>query len=115
MDRYQKGITGEDTAAGYLEKKGYQILERRFRSKHGEVDIIARKGNVVVFVEVKAWDVLGMENLERAIDLRKREKIRQTALFYLSCHTELGDCHIRFDLVFLSWRMGRLEHWDNAF
>ena len=114
-NNYLKGREGEDRAAEYLEGSGYEILERRFRSGPGEVDIIARKNETVVFVEVKTWDVFGMENLEHAINSRKQDKIRKTASFYLYCHPELGGCRIRFDLIFLSWRMGELEHWEHAF
>ena len=60
MTNSQKGLEGEQRASRYLEDNGYRILERRFRSGPGEVDIIVRKRDTVVFVEVKTWDVLGM-------------------------------------------------------
>jgi putative endonuclease len=110
-----KGLEGENKASRYLEDNGYTILERRFRSGPGEVDIIVRKGELVVFVEVKTWDVLGMESLEHSIDSRKRGKIRKTASLFLLRHPELGGCRIRFDLIFLSRRMEKLDHWENAF
>jgi len=110
-----KGREGEERAILYLRGKGYEILERRFRSGPGEVDIIVRKDDTVVFVEVKAWDVLGVESLERSVDARKRDKIRRTASSFLYRHPELGGCRIRFDLIFLSRRTGKLDHWDNAF
>lgn len=115
MENSEKGLMGETRAARYLEKNGYEILERRFRSGPGEVDIIVRKGDTIVFVEVKTWDVLGKESLERSVDSRKREKIRKTASLFLHRHHELGGCRIRFDLIFLSRRMENLDHWENAF
>ena len=115
MTSSRKGLEGEIEASRYLEDNGYEILERRFRSGPGEVDIIVRKGDAVVFVEVKTWDVLGMESLERSIDSRKRGKIRKVASLFLLRHPELGGCRIRFDLIFLSRRMGKLDHWENAF
>jgi putative endonuclease len=115
MSTTHKGQEGEDAAARYLEENGYQILERRFRSGPGEVDIIAKKDDTVVFAEVKAWDVLGVESLERSVDSRKRGKIRRTASLFLYRHPELGGCRIRFDLIFLSRRMEKLDHWENAF
>ena len=115
MDRYTKGVAGENTVARYLENKGFQILERRFRCGSGEVDIIARKGDEIVFFEVKTWDALGMESLEHSVDLRKRERIKETALLYLNRHPELGDYCIRFDLIFLSEMMEKMEHWEHAF
>jgi putative endonuclease len=111
----RKGLEGEEKAARYLEDRGYEILERRFRSGPGEVDIIVRKEDVVVFVEVKTWDVLGTESLEQSIDSRKRGKIRKTASLFLIRHPELGGCRIRFDLIFLSRRMEKLDHWEHAF
>jgi len=113
--RTAKGIKGEEAACRYFEKHGYKILERRFRSAFGEVDIIIRKKDVVVFAEVKAWDILGMENLEYSVNSAKQNRIRNTALFFLRHHSELSGCRIRFDLVFLSWRTEKLVHWENAF
>ena len=115
MTSSRKGLEGENKASRYLEDNGYEILERRFRSGPGEVDIIVRKGDVVVFVEVKTWDILGVESLERSIDSRKRGKIRKVASLFLLRHPELGGCRIRFDLIFLSRRMGKLDHWEHAF
>jgi len=111
----EKGLEGENRAARYLEDCGYEILERRFRSGPGEVDIIVRKGDSVVFVEVKTWDVLGVESLERSVDSRKRGKIKKTASLFLIRHPELSSCRIRFDLIFLSRRMEKLDHWEHAF
>ena len=111
----QKGYEGEERAARYLEENRYRILERRFRSGGGEVDIIARRDDTVVFIEVKTWDVLGKESLEHSVDTFKREKIRRTASFYLNRHPELQSCRIRFDLILLSRRMGELDHWEHAF
>lgn len=111
----KKGLEGENRASRYLEGRGYEILERRFRSGPGEVDIIVRKGDVIVFVEVKTWDVLGVESLEYSIDSRKRGKIKKTASLFLIRHPEFDGCRIRFDLVFLSRRMEKLDHWENAF
>jgi Holliday junction resolvase-like predicted endonuclease len=56
-----------------------------------------------------------MESLEHSIDSRKRGKIRKTASLFLLRHPELGGCRIRFDLIFLSRRMEKLDHWENAF
>ncbi len=111
----EKGRKGEEHAAAYLTGKGYGILEKRFRKGPGEVDIIARDGETVVFIEVKAWSVLGSEDLAYSVDLRKQSKIKRTASLYLLSHPELDSCPVRFDLIFLSWRTGELEHWENAF
>jgi len=110
-----KGLEGEYRVSEYFIDKGYEILERRFRLGPGEVDIIVKKGDTVAFVEVKTWDALGMESLENSVGDRKRSKIRETASYFLVCHPELESCRVRFDLVFLSRRMKKLDHWENAF
>ena len=115
MKTSDKGKKGEERAARYLEGLGYDILARRFRSRAGEVDIVARKGEDLVFVEVKTWDRIGADGLETSVNAAKRDRLRRTGAFFLDCHPELDDCHIRFDLVFLSRRMGKLDHWENAF
>lgn len=115
MKNSVKGLEGEDRVSQYFVDNGYKILKRRFRSESNEVDIIVKRGDTVAFVEVKTWDVLGMESLERSIDARKRSRIRKAASCFLGCHPEFETCRVRFDLVFLSRRMERLDHWENAF
>jgi len=110
-----KGAEGENRASQYFMDRGYEILESRFRFQQGEVDIIVKKGDTVVFVEVKTWDALSVESLERSVNARKRSRIREAASYFLVRHPELGACRVRFDLVFLSRRMERLDHWENAF
>jgi putative endonuclease len=58
-----KGRSGEDAAAAYLEEKGIKILEKNFRGRKGEIDIIALDGDTLIFVEVKAWASYGIEAL----------------------------------------------------
>ncbi|PIE04455.1 MAG: YraN family protein [Spirochaetales bacterium] len=111
----EKGRRGEERASGYLTQKGYRIIEKRFRSGPGEVDIIAKDGESIVFIEVKAWNAFGSEDLEHSVNLRKQRKIKQTASLFLLSHPEFNGCPVRFDLVFLSWRTGKLDHWENAF
>lgn len=53
MSQYQLGLAGEQQAEAYLIKRGYRILQRRFRSRHGEIDLIANRGSKLVFIEVK--------------------------------------------------------------
>jgi putative endonuclease len=97
-----KGRAGEDAAALYLEEKGIKILERNFRSRKGEIDIIALDGETVVFVEVKAWSFYGIEALEYALDAKKRHKIIETSKYFLSLHRKYRYMTVRFDVVFIS-------------
>lgn len=77
------GKAGEDYTAGWLVRQGYQILARNWRCRTGEVDIIARKGDVVAFVEVKARRPGAMTSPLEAIDQAKRRKLLRTARVWL--------------------------------
>ena len=97
-----KGRAGEEAAASYLEKKGIRILQRNFRSRSGEVDIIALDGETVIFIEVKTWSAYGIEALEQSLDNKKRHKIIETSKYFLSLHREYKYMAIRFDVIFIS-------------
>jgi len=93
-----KGVEGEALAAAFLIKQGYRILEQNYRSASGEIDIIAREGETLVFVEVKTRSSLRFGPPQGAVDVRKQAKITQVALSYLSeKNSALSDC--RFDVV----------------
>jgi len=108
-----KGRAGEDAAASYLEEKGLKVLEKNFRSRKGEIDIIAMEGETLVFVEVKSWSTYGLDALEHAIDAKKRHKIIETSKYFLSLHREYRYMAIRFDVIFIS--SGALTHLASAF
>ncbi|MCL2092965.1 MAG: YraN family protein [Treponema sp.] len=109
----KKGPEGERAAISYLEEKGMKILEKNFRSRRGEIDIIALDGDCLVFVEVKNWSFLGIEALEQALDAKKRHKIIETSKYFLSLHREYRYMVIRFDVVFISPQ--GLTHLASAF
>ena len=92
-----KGDRGEKMAAKFLKRSGYKILERNYRSPFGEVDIIAGKGDVVAFVEVKtrSSDRFGLPS--EAVDRRRMERYANAARFYFS-GMEIG-CTVRFDVI----------------
>ena len=96
-----KGRAGEEAAALHLEKKGMRILQKNFRSRKGEIDIVALDGQTVVFAEVKAWSTYGIDVLEYAIDARKQHKIIETSKYFLSLHREYRYMAIRFDVIFV--------------
>lgn len=93
------GGWGEDEAARLLKKKGYTILERNFRGRFGEIDIVAREGDTLVFVEVKARTNLNFGSAKEAIGLRKRRHIIRASLEYLNRNPGGGDEAIRYDVV----------------
>jgi len=97
-----KGRAGEDAAVSYLEEKGIKILGKNFRSRIGEIDIVALDGETLVFVEVKTWSSYGIDALEYAIDTKKRHKIIETSKYFLSLHREYRYMAIRFDVIFVS-------------
>jgi putative endonuclease len=95
------GKAGEERAAAALEEAGMCIIARNFRSRIGEVDIIARDGETLVFAEVKAWTSCGIEELQYSITLKKQRRIIETAKYFLSAHREYNGMAVRFDVVFV--------------
>jgi len=107
----ERGKRGEEKAAEFLRSQGYKILEENYRWRGGEIDIIARDGDYLVFVEVKARASLAFGTPEEAVTKAKRRKLVRTAQKYLLEHpTQLG---VRFDVVALSGGEARL--YKNAF
>ena len=96
------GKEGEERAAAALEAAGMNIIRRNYRSKTGEIDIIALDGETIVFVEVKAWSVYGMEDLQYSLNNKKKHKIIKTANFFLSENRKYSNMAIRFDVVFVN-------------
>ena len=108
-----KGRAGEEAAASHLEEKGMRILRRNFRSRTGEVDIIALDGETIVFAEVKTWSHYGIEALEQSLDAKKRHKIIETAKYFLAVNREYKYMAIRFDVIFISSE--QITHLASAF
>ncbi len=96
----QSGAEGEAFAADYLVKNGYRILERNYRTALGEIDIIARDGKTLVFIEVKARSSTRFGVPQLAVDHRKQLKITRVALAYLSRKKSMT-CLCRFDVLAL--------------
>jgi putative endonuclease len=113
------GTEGERLAAEFLERRGYQVLERNWRCAAGEVDIIALDDDCHVLVEVKTRLALGdaSEDMpELAVDRRKRARYRKLALLYLASHPKVMS--VRFDVIALNIvgdRTARLRHLIGAF
>lgn len=115
--RRQFGVGGEEKASEVLRGKGYCILDRNYRRRGGELDIVCEKEGVVVFVEVKRrkTDLFG-EPFE-AVDERKRRRIVRSARRWLYEKKLLGKCDVRFDVVSISQRGGteEIDHIEDAF
>ena len=88
--RQMLGKTGEDLACRELERRGYAIVARRYRRRGGELDIIARDGATLVFVEVKARDGRAFGEAAEAVTALKRRRMAQLALDYMARHRLIG-------------------------
>ena len=98
MNRRETGTQYEERAAEYLIAQNYQILERNYRIRSGEIDIIARDGTVLVFIEVKYRKNDESGNPLEAVDIRKQKKIINVARYYLY-QKKYGDVPCRFDVI----------------
>ena len=94
------GKTAENTAAKFLKAKGYKILERNYKSKFGEIDIIAQQKGVICFLEVKARHSLKQGFPQEAVSFSKQRQISRVAVNYLKTYNLL-DRPARFDVVAL--------------
>ena len=99
MDRKIKGMAAENVACRFLELQGYEIIERNFAAKTGEIDIIAKDGDFFVFVEVKYRRDASFGYPSEAVDRKKQQKIRKTAAWYLKVHHPSDFAPARFDVV----------------
>jgi putative endonuclease len=115
-DRIALGKTGEDLACGELERRGYAIIARRHRCRGGEIDIIARDGATLVFVEVKARDSRAFGAAAEAVTWHKQQRIVRLASDYVMRH-HLSRSPCRFDVVSIQFDDGRpvIEVYQNAF
>lgn len=110
------GKKGENKAVRYLRFHGYSILDRNFHSRFGEIDVIAKKKDTVVFVEVKARGNNPIATPGSAVDIFKQKKIIKTAQLYI-LYKHLDDCDLRFDVIELEKTGFRvnINHIKNAF
>ncbi len=101
VDDFQRnslGDRGEKIAASYLKKRGYKIIDRNFRCKLGEIDIVAYDGKTLVFVEVRTKRSTQFGSPECSVSFKKQKKLISLANFYIKKH-RLFDRHARFDVV----------------
>ncbi|MGH7659843.1 MAG: YraN family protein [Vulcanimicrobiaceae bacterium] len=111
MDPRELARTGEDAAVALLRKRGYEIVGRNIRMPGGEIDVVARDGNVVVFVEVKARESRRFGSALSAVNARKRRTLRRLAGEWLQLFAPRANA--RFDVVAADG--AQLEHYKDAF
>lgn len=92
------GIYGESLAKNFLRDKGYNIIEENFSCRIGEIDIIARDGNYICFIEVKSRYSINFGHPRESITLRKQKKLYRVAQYYILVNN-LKNCWFRFDAV----------------
>lgn len=117
IESYQNGRQGEEIAEKYLEQNGYRISERNYRSQQGEVDLIARDGDFLVFVEVKNYSFRCYGSPAGAVTKSKRQGIVHAARTYLY-KNGIKDMDCRFDVVTIYRRPDgsrTIELYKNAF
>ena len=93
------GAEKEKKAGRYLETQGYHILEYNFYSRYGEIDLVAKDGEYLVFAEVKYRSSIRYGFPEEAVDYRKQYRIRKTAMLYIAKNEKSFDCPVRFDVI----------------
>ena len=91
------GSEGEDLAVRFLQKKGYRIVARNYKTPVGEIDIIARDGDTIVFIEVKTRTDISFGYPFEAVNKRKRQKLKNLALLYLK--RKRKESPVRFDVL----------------
>jgi putative endonuclease len=111
------GIAGEERAAEHLEARGYRIVARNARAGRVEIDLVARRGRLLVFAEVKTRRSRAAGAPEEAVDYRKRERLVHGAAAWLSENPSRG-VRVRFDVIACEWDAARgwsLRHLEGAF
>lgn len=106
VNKRAQGAIGENLAAEFLEKKGYLILQRNYRFERGEIDLIAKDGDELVFVEVKARTSKAFGSPEEAVTSEKQKQIRTVAEGYLF-ENGIEDQRCRFDVVAIRYEKGK--------
>ena len=110
------GNTGENLAATFLENHGYKILEKNFRIRAAEIDIIAQKDNTIIFVEVKTRSNIRKGTPAEAVNLHKQKKIIEAASVFLQ-DEKYFDSACRFDVIEIlkTGNAFKVNHIENAF
>ena len=112
LEAYWSGHRGEALAAWFLRLKFYRILDRRYKTPMGEIDLVAERLGTTVFVEVKARRHKSGET--EALGAVNQERIGRAAQYWLARHPQHTQRNLRFDVIFVAARRWP-SHWRNAF
>lgn len=113
--RQELGGRGEEAAVILLKNKGMRILERNFRTRYGEIDIIASCEKVMVFVEVKTRSSRSFGLPQEAVEGRKQARLRKLASAYMARLGWQGECRFDVVAVWVQSEQTRVEHFEGAF
>jgi putative endonuclease len=113
MDRRQTGTLAENSAAAFLEAQGFLIVARNFLRRVGELDVVARAGDLLVIAEVRTRASDRFGGAAASVSYAKQRRIAATAALFLDQHPELRRCRVRFDVIVV--RDGRIEWLPHAF
>jgi putative endonuclease len=115
--RQAQGDAAEERACRHLDRSGFTIVERNYRTMGGEIDIVARRGDVLVFVEVRSREVPGFGTPEESVTPAKRRRIVAAARRYLSSVPPSSWREARFDVIAIegSGEIAALRHYPAAF
>jgi len=114
--RHLVGQNGENRAVEYLEKKGFKIIDRNWRTKYGEIDIIVSKDNFIIFVEVKTLPHGTFDTLEHILGSVKQKRIIETSKYFLDKFRQYNNSYIRFDVLVVDMPgFEPIYHIENAF
>lgn len=112
MNKTDKGKHKENQAVEFLEKRGYTILCRNFRTRFAEIDLVAKDGNTLVFVEVRSRAYVSLGRPEESINKNKQRKLIMAASAFLAGYRDSFDA-VRFDVVAIVG--DEIVHIENAF
>lgn len=109
------GIEGENLAVKFLKSSGYKIIARNYKTPIGEIDIIAKDGETIVFIEVKTRTDDAFGYPFEAVHTKKKQKLKKLALLYLK--KQKKECPARFDVlsIYKSYGKYEIEHIKDAF
>ena len=115
-NKHEAGLAGQQAAEKFLQGKGYEVLDRNYRVRTGEIDLVVKGDGYIVFVEVKFRRGLEYGYPREAVGYTKQQRIMNTAMHYLTRHS-LTDADIRFDVVEVLEQQGKMyvSHIENAF
>lgn len=116
MNTKTTGNAGEDRAVDYLLNNDFAIIERNWRTRTGEIDIIAYKNQTIVFIEVKTLPNGTFDMIQRELNYQKLQRIIKTSKRFLQNHREYSNSYIRYDVVVLDMQgLPPVYHIENAF